>query len=141
MDLVWDSRYDTGIELIDAQHHELLEAVNRLRRAVAESSARVDIEGQVRDLVRLSAVHCATEEKFMVETGYPGFTQQGSAHAEMLASLYQLEERVQGGHESFAMTITTFLEGWLKHHISEGDIGFATYLDDQDQPQGKVQIP
>jgi len=24
--------------------------------------------------------------------------------------------------------VPTFLEGWLKHHVSDGDLGFVTFL-------------
>jgi hemerythrin len=26
------------------------------------------------------------------------------------------------------MLVSTFLMGWLKHHISDGDLGFVTFL-------------
>jgi hypothetical protein len=27
-----------------------------------------------------------------------------------------------------AMMVPTFMEGWLKHHISDGDFGFVSFM-------------
>ena len=128
MDVAWNSRYDTGIGLIDEQHRELFAVVDRLRRSVQGGVNREVVESLLEDLVACSERHFATEETFMEKFAYPDLTQHVSEHASMLTSLHELLTRFQESHQTMALMVPTFMEGWLKHHISDGDFGFVTYL-------------
>ena len=128
MEVVWNSRYDTGIRIIDEQHQELFGIVERLRRMVLEGAARDAVEALLGDLLACSERHFATEETYMGRFGYPDLPQHVSEHASMLASLRELLARFQESHQAMALMVPTFMEGWLKHHISDGDFGFVTFL-------------
>ena len=128
MEITWSSRYDTGIQLIDEQHQELFGIVDRLRRMVQEGSGRDALEAQLGDLLACSRRHFATEETYMSRFGYPDLPQHVSEHASMLNSLHELMTKFQESHQSMALMVPTFMEGWLKHHISDGDFGFVTFL-------------
>lgn len=128
MDAVWNTRYDTGIQVVDEQHREIFATVDRLRSSVQGGAARAEIEGLLADLVRLSEHHFATEEAFMAKYGYPDLTQHVAEHASMLTSLHELLAKFRESHQALALMVPTFMEGWLKHHISDGDFGFVTFL-------------
>jgi hemerythrin-like metal-binding protein len=128
MEVGWNTRYDTGIKLIDEQHQELFRIVDRLRRLVQEEANRTVVEALLQDLVACSERHFATEETYMERFGYPDLTQHVSEHASMLTSLHELLSRFRESHQAMALMVPTFMEGWLKHHISDGDFGFVTFL-------------
>lgn len=128
MEFVWNSRHDSGIGVIDEQHHELFQMVERLRRLVQEGATRHRVEGLLADLVACTERHFATEEEFMSKFGYPDFDQHASEHQSMLGSLHELRLSFMESQQSMVMMIPTFLEGWLRHHISDGDSGFITFL-------------
>lgn len=128
MDAVWSTRYHTGIQLIDEQHKELFTTVNELRRSVQAGADRRAIRTLLETLLSASARHFATEESFMAEHGYPDLTQHVAEHAAMLASLQELHAKFLDSHHSMALMVPTFMEGWFKHHISDGDFGFVTFL-------------
>ncbi len=128
MEITWSSRYDTGIQLINEQHQELFGIVDRLRRMVQEGAGRDALEAQLGDLLACSRRHFATEETYMRRFGYPDLPQHVSEHASMLTSLHELTTKFQESHQSMALMVPTFMEGWLKHHISDGDFGFVTFL-------------
>jgi len=128
MEVVWNTRYDTGITLIDEQHQELFQIVDRLRRMVQEGADRATVEALLQDLVACSERHFATEETYMGRFAYPDLAQHVSEHASMLTSLHELLTRFQESHQAMALMVPTFMEGWLRHHISDGDFGFVTYL-------------
>jgi hemerythrin len=50
----------------------------------------------------------------------------------MLTSLHELLDQFQDSHQVMALMVPTFLEGWLRHHISDGDFGFVTFLKARD---------
>ena len=139
MDTLWEARYDTGIDLIDTQHRDLVAAVNRLRRSVLERCGRVDIERQVHQVVALAEEHIASEESLMAEEGYPDLGPHTVEHASMMDRLYELETRLREGNDAVAMMVTTFVDGWLKHHVSEGDLGFVAFLEEKRRKQAGRQ--
>lgn len=128
MEVAWNTRYDTGIKLIDEQHQELFRIVDRLRGMVQQAADRSAIEALLQDLVACSERHFATEETYMERFAYPDLPQHVAEHASMLTSLHELLAKFQESHQAMALMVPTFMEGWLKHHISDGDFGFVTYL-------------
>jgi hemerythrin len=128
MESVWNSRYDTGIRIIDEQHQELFGMVERLRRMIQEGVSRDAVEALLEDLLTCSERHFATEETYMSKFGYPDLPQHVTEHASMITSLHELLARFRESHQAMALMVPTFMEGWLKHHISDGDFGFVTFL-------------
>jgi hemerythrin len=128
MEVAWNSRYSTGIHIIDEQHQELFQIVNRLRRLVLEAADRLEIEALLQDLVACSERHFASEEAHMAKLGYPDLAQHLAEHASMLTSLQELLVRFRESDQAMAMMVPTFMEGWLRHHISDGDFGFVTFM-------------
>ena len=99
-----------------------------MRSLVQEGAPRSAVEALLESLYAASEHHFATEEEYMGRFGYPDLTQHVSEHATMLVSLQELKTRFRDSHQSMAMMVPTFMEGWLKHHISDGDFGFITFL-------------
>ena len=128
MAVTWNTRYNTGIQLIDEQHQELFRIVDRLRRQVQDGAERGGVEALLEELVACSERHFATEETIMGQFGYPDLAQHVSEHATMLTSLHELRDKFQENQQVLALMVPTFMEGWLKHHISDGDFGFVSFL-------------
>lgn len=128
MEVAWNTRYNTGIQIVDEQHQELFQIVDRLRRMVQDGADRAGIEALLEVLVACTERHFATEEAFMAKVGYPDLGSHLDEHASMLSSLQELLAKFQESHQAMALMVPTFMEGWLKHHISDGDFGFVTFL-------------
>ncbi len=128
MEVAWNARYNTGIQIVDEQHQELFQIVDRLRRMVQDGADRAGIEALLEVLVACTERHFATEEAFMAKVGYPDLGSHLDEHASMLTSLQELLAKFQESHQAMALMVPTFMEGWLKHHISDGDFGFVTFL-------------
>ena len=128
MDTAWDSRYSTGIQIIDDQHQELFHIVEDLRRMTASGVDRILVEALLERLVLCAERHFATEESIMREEGYPDLMTHVAEHVSMIFDLNNLLAKSRGSHQSLVLFVTTFMDGWLRHHISDGDFGFVTYL-------------
>jgi hemerythrin len=128
MAVIWQTRYDTGIQVVDDQHQELFGLVERLRLSVQESLPAEETQVILEELVVATEQHFTTEEAIMAKAQYPDLTQHVAEHASMLTSLYELRTKFRQNPLALALMVPTFMDGWLKHHISDGDFGFVTFL-------------
>jgi len=128
MEFAWNERYDTGIRIIDEQHRKLFRLVNDLRRMVQDGTDRAEVADLLEQLVVFTELHFATEENLMGQYDFPDLSAHAAEHASMLTSLRELLAKFQESHQTMAMLVPTFMEGWLRHHISDGDFGFKTFL-------------
>ena len=128
MEVAWNTRYNTGIHIVDEQHQELFRIVAQLRQQVQEGADRAAVEALLQNLVACTERHFATEEAVMAKVDYPDFNQHVAEHVSMLTSLYELLGKFKESHQAMVLMVPTFMEGWLRHHISDGDFGFVTFL-------------
>lgn len=120
----WDARYQVGIEAIDGQHRELLELINKLGDGLRSGYDFEQLVESLRELVRYTEHHFATEERLMDELGARG-DRHRAEHRRLLRSLMQYTLRLdaEGVSQSAA-----FLQDWLFRHIDEIDRPFASFL-------------
>ena len=128
MEAQWNPKYSTGIQLIDEQHRVLFSTVGKLRGLIQENGDRNEIARLLEEIFTIAQQHFETEEAYMAQYGYPDLTQHVGEHASMLMELAELKLKFEESHQSLALMVPTFLEGWLRHHISDGDFGFVTFL-------------
>jgi hemerythrin len=128
VELVWNTRYNTGIQIIDEQHQELFQKAGLLRRLVVEEGDRALLEAKLEDFVACAGHHFATEESFMEKFGYPDLAQHRTEHVSMFGNLHELLTRFQASDQAVALMVPTFMDGWLKQHISGVDFEFVRFL-------------
>jgi hemerythrin len=128
MEAPWNSRHDSGIGIIDEQHSELFRMVAELRDLVQARAARERVEFLLNEMLAASERHFATEEGFMRRFAYPDLDRHAAEHRTMLQSLAELRTTFVESDHAMLMMVPIFLEGWLKHHTSDGDFGFISFL-------------
>ena len=126
--IVWKSQYETGIPIIDEQHRRLFETLDQVQEAVAHGSTKNEIRGFVQALLAATREHFRTEEAIMTRHGFPDLLAHIREHEMMLEKLEDLNQRFEESQDSMALLVTTFMGGWLRHHISEGDFNYAQYI-------------
>ncbi|MBI4958191.1 MAG: hemerythrin family protein [Desulfovibrio sp.] len=127
VDFLWRNRYEIGIPLIDVQHKNIFRLLSELNESVHEED-RDRVERLFQDILRNVGEHFRTEEVFMSQMGFPGLEDHAREHIKALEDLQDLHSRFKDGTTSLAMLVGTYLGGWLRHHISEGDQAYATFL-------------
>ena len=122
--LPWNPRYAVGVEVMDGQHRELLECINRLGDGLRSGRDFDELVEALRELVRYTEHHFATEERLMDELGARAERHRGE-HRRLLDSLMRFTLRLdaEGVSQSAA-----FLQDWLFRHIDEVDRPFAAFL-------------
>ena len=124
---VWSYRYETGIDLVDAQHQALFEAVNRLADSFKEGKAKDQVKVSLDFLVDYTREHFQTEERFMREVGYPRLAEHMVEHVRLMEQVRDLQMDLADG-KAVTMDVTIFLADWLKVHIHESDLDYVRYL-------------
>lgn len=119
----WNPLFETGIELIDAQHRGLVEIINRLGSAVVACRAdAASVEVVFQELADYAHRHFSDEERLMsaaqIDPQY--FEHHQFKHREFVEQLRDLQTRAAGASES-STELLGFLAGWLTFHILDED--------------------
>jgi hemerythrin-like metal-binding protein len=127
---VWKPEFDTGIETVDQQHHQLVNLVNRLGTVVFDGrnfeSAVVPILGE---LAEYASNHFSDEECLMEDCGVDRrhivhHQLQHSQFIDEVEKIFALSSTQQNPIE----TVGTFLSSWLVNHILEEDQSMARQI-------------
>jgi hemerythrin-like metal-binding protein len=127
---VWNSRFETGIASVDAQHRELVAIVNLLGDVLIGGGATAQsIEDVFGKLAQYAQYHFADEERLMAEGGldpaHAGLHRQHHRQfVDQLTSMWKGRAEL----ENAAEVLHGFLSSWLTFHILEEDLAMARQL-------------
>ncbi|MCE1228257.1 MAG: bacteriohemerythrin [Firmicutes bacterium] len=124
----WHPRYSIGIKVIDDQHQEIFLALSRLRNAVNMGGEGESVHELLEYFDLLTKRHFKTEEDFMRLHGYPDYEAHAEEHRQARLNLEDIQQRYRENDQALVSMVTTFVNGWMKHHISEGDFKYAAFL-------------
>lgn len=120
----WQERYAVGVAVIDGQHREMLELVNRLLQGLRDGREREELVETLRELVRATEHNIATEERLMQEHGLSP-VHHADAHTRLLEAIRRFDLRLDP--QGLAAS-ASWLREWLLGHIDEDDRPFAEQL-------------
>lgn len=132
----WDSTLETGHELVDAQHKELVAIFSEIAHAAAPSRENAVVESL---LIRLSdyvATHFAAEEDLMVAYDYSAaeFAEHRAEHARLAARTRELVLEHRTGTPT-VLALAGLLQGWIVEHISVFDRSLVDHIREAETAQ------
>lgn len=131
MGILFDKSLETGNDLIDGQHKELIDRVNKLADSCASSKEK-NVAVQTLDfLMDYTEFHFGEEEKLQEENGYPQLTGHKAQHAQFVKAvdeLRQMLEEEEGPSEAFVAAVNKNIVEWLLNHIQVYDKKVAEYI-------------
>lgn len=119
--VLWQPCFDTGIAIVDHQHHRLVELLNRLVTQFAHGHDPVTVESVLAGLVDYAGYHFQTEEQLWAQVlpDAPWTMQHRAQHQAFVRRVTELQQAMQAQaplphvvQESLA-----FLTRWLAEHI------------------------
>ena len=121
----WHDSLNTGVDLLDRQHKDLLATVAELRRLGGRGSLLKS--AQIMDALRVYVtVHFATEEDLMRQYGYPDLEAHIHEHRNFVSRLDALmQENIR--HDNTGQLVE-FFEHWLENHLCHADMKYVPYL-------------
>lgn len=119
----------TGNSLVDAQHRQLFDAVNRLMDACAAGKGRDQIRDTVNFLNDYVVRHFQDEERLQVQSRYPGYAEHQKFHTGYRRQLSQTaQELIQQGPTVKALGDLNRAVAILISHIRTEDKRMARHV-------------
>jgi hemerythrin len=129
MGIQWDESLTVGIELIDAQHKELFDRINRLLDACKRGEGKEEIADVVSFLGNYVVEHFESEEQAMQKRNYPAFSAHKQEHDVFRKDFETLKEDIarEGAGLGAVAKINKALVDWLIKHIGRSDKAFGAH--------------
>jgi hemerythrin len=129
----WDGSLDTGVRILDQQHQDLFEEVNKLLLATARHEGHKIVGKFLGYLGQYVVEHFATEADLMEKTGYPAMEEHMAAHL-AFAEEYQ---RLTGTLTDYSMVVViqvaSRVNHWMHEHIPQHDQALVAFLRKRDE--------
>ncbi|BCK87878.1 bacteriohemerythrin [Sideroxyarcus emersonii] len=118
----WDDRYDTGVEVVDGQHHKLVDLINQLGAISARQASSAELGDILTELTNYTVYHFSAEEQLMRQYGVDTAHQDihMKAHQHFTAQVLLATRILMGGTEVSSQLIVPlqkYLTNWLVQHI------------------------
>ncbi len=124
--LEWKDTYSVGVQVLDAQHRQLLDIINQISSARPDDRTEKFFFAALNLLVKYADIHFSTEEKYMRNCHYAGLADQEKEHREFTERVFALREKLAGKDRQIFTEIQTFLKDWYISHVLGTDRGYIS---------------
>lgn len=126
----WNSNLLTGIELIDTQHQELFNRINRLVDAIDQGQEQKEVLDTIQFLESYILTHFQDEQELMKREEYPQFTAHRDAHDEYIRIVKNIREEYKshGITLNLAFKIQSRIIDWLIQHVTTVDVSLSQWI-------------
>lgn len=127
----WSSLYSVGVEEIDMQHKHLVKVLNELFDAMVSGDSAKVLHKIVEELYEYTVFHFQTERRYFETYNYPDKDAHIEEHQSFVKKVDVFKKEMQEGKLTLTTEILTYLQTWLKDHISGVDQEYAQFFKDQ----------
>jgi hemerythrin-like metal-binding protein len=125
---VWDDRFVTGIDIVDRQHHHLVDVVNQVGDMLLGTSAvsEASLQALFKQLADYAVQHFADEERLMKEANLDQrHTELHTRHHKEFVQQVVAMWKSRATMKNPAEVLHGFLTAWLTFHILSEDQDMA----------------
>jgi hemerythrin len=125
--------YSIGIDEMDAQHAHWIKLIEEFRSVGSEhlmEQAGIDAARHaLEELLKYTARHFASEEKFIAGHHYPDLVAHAQRHSDLVVTLTQLQDEIRA-HKTgkSSLKLNLFATIWLLEHIMQDDEKYARFI-------------
>ena len=126
----FDENMVTGNEMIDSQHKELIDKINKLLDSCEVGNDKVVAIKTLDYLADYTEFHFGEEEKLQESINYPAITEHKKEHdklRQVVKDLYNMLEEEEGPSAAFVEQVNRNVIEWLYKHIKGFDRSVAEY--------------
>jgi hemerythrin len=124
----WQPEYCVNVATVDEQHQQIFAMAKVLYAALFEGVKTSEPEKLFPRLIEHTALHFQTENKLMVENGYPGFALHAKRHEQIIRALSEFAAFYAAKGMTPKKEVGIFLKDWVMTHILTDDRRMGTYL-------------
>ena len=126
----FDDSLVTGNDMIDSQHKELIDKINKLLESCESGKDKLVAIKTLDYLADYTDFHFSAEEKLQEEIEYPGIKEHKKEHEKLrtvVKELYEMLEEEEGPSNAFVEQVNKNVIEWLYRHINGFDRSVAEY--------------
>jgi len=126
----WNSRLETGIKLIDEQHHELFVRIDQFELAIYNGSVSNELKSILEYLNAYIIEHLKAEEQLLRDCNYPDFDRHAEQHDEFRKIIAEMSAsyKEKGGDNYLAIDVDKQLRKWWENHILKMDLAYVPFV-------------
>lgn len=127
----WDETFQTGSPLVDEQHQQLVDIVNRFGDLLAHNATgRQEVETVCQELLEYTRYHFDAEERLMASLGLDQrhHQQHQQQHMDLLNEINPLRQHLVSENYALGKNTFEFLINWLVFHILGTDMLMARQI-------------
>lgn len=128
--LTWSHECIVGVQAIDDQHGILMDTLNDLRLMLLHGAGRREISLQLERLIEFTQMHFESEERLLVQHGFPGLGEHRTEHHRLLEKLYAALEHVNREEVVQFSSVLDFLPSWYRDHVEQLDQPCGIWLNE-----------
>ncbi len=121
---------ETGNQLIDTEHSQLIDAVNNLLTACSTGQGRTELANTTKFLQDYTAKHFSNEEKLQIQSKYPDYANHKRYHEDFKKVVAGICQKLEKDGPTVALVgeVNGTIAGWLINHIKREDVKVANHL-------------
>lgn len=117
-----------GNDLLDEQHHKLIEICSKLMSAAYGNNSTADINILLEELLDVLATHFRDEESLQISIGYDGFKNHNRSHEKILRKALKLKDAFKKDEIEATSFVTLLADNIIISHITTEDVKYFPYL-------------
>lgn len=129
--LDWSDELEIGVEAVDKEHRELIDAINELQVAVEAGEERERTLQLVARVARDAQAHFASEEALMTTAKYPGTMLHKMKHEHMIEQIRAFLARYSRNDSALNRHVLNFLRDSAVIHIRNEDANFGLWMQER----------
>ena len=123
----WDSTLDIGVEAMNHDHRDILDAMNAVYDGTEAGEAGASMMAKIARLGQITTRHFAAEEAYMAKCNFPELTTHKAIHAKLLADFQEHARTIDQAGGKVTSAFFTFLRLWLSAHIKNIDVKYGRH--------------
>jgi hemerythrin len=126
----WSKDLETGNDLIDSQHKQLIEALDNLMEACSGGKGRAVLVETMDFLESYTAKHFSDEEDLQRQYNYPEYTSHKRLHDGFKTVVAKLGRQLKAEGPTITLVgkVNADIGAWLVNHITREDTKVAAHV-------------
>jgi len=122
----WNQSVSVQQELLDKQHKQIYDHINKLHAAIMEKSVDKALTISImNNIENYTNEHFSTEEKLLAACNYPGLEEHKLIHQKMSKKTAELAQEIRQIRGTDAQALLLFLKDWWQQHILKTDMKYV----------------
>jgi hemerythrin len=126
--VTWDGSLSIGVDVIDKQHKELFNSINRFQERSATENPTFALDVVLDSLKNYVRYHFASEERLLELNNCPELERHKQLHAAFEEHIRLYEAKHASVTREELGELQSFLLNWLTNHIQGEDHRLKQYL-------------